>query len=307
MNQQAIKDALDKAIVVVAEEEFQRLSSGLPLHEIADRVDCALKELEKLQWGEIPKYKDEWVALCYLTWYQPSHINLAYSIIKASGVRLKDRLHIVDFGCGALAMQFAVALSVADALDDSQSFNRVRVDSIDTSKPMISIGKKLWKQFKAELVKNPNSQTLQLACDMVKPRVNKTIRPWGDHCWISAIHAIYNKNLTDVHDALNDHVSDLMPSMWFTTTQFSNRALLRTIWPENDGIYKQQHKSNANVIPRFNGSCEATSRWRRNLRNQISVVPCVIKKKNGYPIREFLNGVVSWKWPKVAILQYDRL
>lgn len=306
MNQEVIKGVLDKAIAVVAKEEFKRLSRNLSDQKIAIKVDRALKELEKLQWGEIPKYKDEWVALCYLTWYQPSHINLAYSIIKSSGVPLEDRLHIVDFGCGALAMQFAVALSVADALDDGQSFDRVRVDSIDTSKPMIRIGKKLWKQFKVELAKTPNCRSLQLACKIVKPRVNKTIRRRGDHCWVSAIHAVYRKNLAKVQKALNNFVNDLIPSMWFTTTHSSNKSLLWAIWPKSDRIYKQQYKSNSNLILRFNGSCEATSRWRRNLRDHISAVPCVIKKRNGDPIRQFLNGYVSWNRLSVAILQYDR-
>ena len=143
MDHKAVKDALDKAIAIVAGEEYKRLSHGLSLHEKANRVEGALKELEKLQYGKIPDYSDKWVALFYLTWYQPSHINLAYSIIKESGEPLNDRLHIVDFGCGALAMQFGVALSMSEAIEEGQSFSKLRIDSIDTSKPMIDIGKKV--------------------------------------------------------------------------------------------------------------------------------------------------------------------
>lgn len=34
------------------------------------------------------------------------------------------KLHVVDFGCGALAMQFGVALAAADAIRDGQNNRR---------------------------------------------------------------------------------------------------------------------------------------------------------------------------------------
>ena len=59
MDKDAVKEALDKSIEIVANEEYQRLTDGLKLAEKAHKVESALKELEKLQYGEIPDYSDE--------------------------------------------------------------------------------------------------------------------------------------------------------------------------------------------------------------------------------------------------------
>jgi hypothetical protein len=62
LDQEAVQEALDKSIEFVANEEYQRLSQGLSLTEKANKIESALKELEKLQYGKIPDYSDEWVA-----------------------------------------------------------------------------------------------------------------------------------------------------------------------------------------------------------------------------------------------------
>ena len=106
---------LDEVITTVSEQEFNRLAKDLNTDQITKKVLGALESLGKLQKGEMSDYHDEWVALFY-HWYQPSQINLAYSMIKSitnSTDILNEKLHIVDFGCSSLAMQFGVALAVA--------------------------------------------------------------------------------------------------------------------------------------------------------------------------------------------------
>ena len=64
----------------------------------------------------MPTY-DEWQALLYITWYHPSHVNLAYSMISAMLVEKEyidlanptltetGCLYVSDFGSGTLAMR----------------------------------------------------------------------------------------------------------------------------------------------------------------------------------------------------------
>ena len=151
----------------------------------------------------------------------------------------------------------------------------------------------------------PSWSSLRLACKIAKPRTNKAIRPWGDLCWISAIHAVYNRNLTEVQKGLGCLVDELNPSMWLTTTHSNKSGLLWTLWPTNDVTYIRQVKSNADVTARFDGICQTISNWRIRLRSNISNVRDVIMKRNGFPIREYLDNSVSWKWPNMAIMWYE--
>ena len=145
----AVAKALDKAIAKAAKTEIRRLVKAKGNKRTARAIENALHSLTGLQNGEIPNYDDEWLALLYSTWYQPSHINLAYSMIKEMAKRRnpkraimtrKGKLHVVDFGCGALAMQFGVALAAADALQQGQTLTSIKIDLIDSSQPMIDFG-----------------------------------------------------------------------------------------------------------------------------------------------------------------------
>ena len=77
----------------------------------------------------------------------------------------KGKLHVVDFGCGTLAMQFGVALAAADALQRGQTLNSIKIDLIDSSQPMIDFGLKIWSRFKKEVENNERLADLSEACD----------------------------------------------------------------------------------------------------------------------------------------------
>ena len=84
MDQQAVTDALSEAITTVAQNELDELTVGLTSSQKAHQIGNALTELEKLSRGTgIPDYNDPWVALFYVTWYQPRQINIAYSMLKS--------------------------------------------------------------------------------------------------------------------------------------------------------------------------------------------------------------------------------
>ena len=138
MDQQAVTEALSEAIIKVAENELERLTVGLGTQKKAEHIEYALNELSGLSSSNMPKYADRWVALFYLTWYQPRQINIAYRMVKGylneDSIDESNELFVVDFGCGAFAMQFGTALAFADIAQLGKSTPKIKVLSTDSSK-----------------------------------------------------------------------------------------------------------------------------------------------------------------------------
>ncbi|MCY3867959.1 MAG: hypothetical protein OXG87_00305 [Gemmatimonadetes bacterium] len=283
---QIAKIILDEVITTVSEQEFNRLASGLNINEKPeDKVRYALESLGKLGIGEMSDYHDEWVALFY-HWYQPAHINLAYSMIKSTGI-LNEKLHIVDFGCGSLAMQFGVALAVADKIN-KKSITEIRIDSIDTSPAMIKVGQKMWELFKLRACRYPD---LYNACEIIKPKyysdIKKVELAKNSDCWISAIHSVYEANKADVKQSLKSLVDRLRPDTCFLSTNSSKESLLSEVWP-----FASTNSKNVDPQPQFNGALTQITRWRRKLNNTHS-------QSHGY-----LYSPVTWEWRDAAIWRF---
>ena len=296
-HQKAVTRALSDAIVTVAEDELARLSPGLDEDKRAKAIESALKGLKSLQSGRMPDYENEWVALFYITWYQPAQINLAYSMINTMAKRrdpedavLTDsgKLHVVDFGCGALAMQFAVALAAADALQKGDRLASIRIDSMDTSQAMIHIGHKVWEHFKMEVRKSAELASLNEALEVVRPttsvRLSHAAPTRGAESWLSALHTVYPTNVESVKDWLAKIVSRTKPDVGFITTHGSSeRQLVRTVSPFMNG-------DSSDVIPEFEGELRGITKWRRDLGHQ----------------HNYLKGRVTWEWRPAASLIYTR-
>ena len=270
MNGKITTNILDHVITTVSEQEFNRLANGLTINEKPeDKVRYALESLGKLQKGEMSDYHDEWVALFY-SWYQPSQINLAYSMIQSiinSTDILNEKLHIVDFGCGSLAMQFGVALAVADTIitKNKKSITEIRIDSIDTSQAMINIGKEMWEQFKLYKYFRP-------ACKIIKPKYYQLsdigqveLAQSSDRDrWISAIHAVYDENKDDIKQSLKSLRNRFYPHVCFVSTHDSKKSLLKEVWPFSSKPRKTE------LSLQFNGELTKITEWRRNLNKTLS-------------------------------------
>ena len=301
MSRQDIADALDKAIATVAEQEFIRLTRDLNNEQIAEKVVGALHSLDRLRFGNIPNY-DEWDAIFY-QWYQLSHINFVYSIIKLTN-RLRDQLYIVDFGCGALAMQFGVFLAAADAIERGQPINEIKIDSIDTSQAMVNIGQKIWEQLKREIGRTPNLSYLDRAYEVIKP-IPLIIQEKGDieqmgftrssNVLISAIHAVYDDNKDDVQHSLKSLVDRLNPDICFASTHISSKKLLSEIWSFADRSYDVI--SHDDVQRHFFGTLDEITQWRRQLNSNLPQID---------PILGYLNNPVTWKWADSTFCIYTR-
>ena len=292
MHDQNIADALDKAITTVADQEFDRLTRDLNNEQIAEKVVGSLRSLDRLRFGNIPNY-DEWDALFY-HWYQPSHINLAYSMIEWSH-ELSDQLHIVDFGCGALAMQFGVFLAAVDAIERGQPINEIQIDSIDTSEAMIDIGQKIWEQLKREVGRNPNLSYLSRACEVIQPSeyiIQGTSDIWqigsapNSNVWVSAIHAVYDDNKDDVQCSLKSLVDRLTPDICFASTHIKSKPLLSEVWSFADRSYDVI--SHDDVQHHFFGTLDEITQWRKQLNSNLPQIDPILGR--------FLNNPVTWKW-----------
>ena len=313
----AVAKALARALVKVAEDEYQRLSKELngDKCKIANRVKSALCELKNLQSGKMPCYDDEWVPLFYSTWYQPSHINLAYSMIAAmvkkrgwDGALTKTgRLHVVDFGCGTLAMQFGVALAAADALQRGERIDSIRVDLIDRSRGMINMGRKIWDQFKDEVKENSCLTPLSAACEIVESEtLNEEEIPEvreSEDRWISVIHAVYGKNKPEVKENLATLECRMAPDVGFITSHEKSSRLAGFVSPFKGDQYENhevcvQHQFNEKEFYYLLGVRD----WRQEVYHNISQYLGDCEEL----VEKYLDYSLVWEWPEANFLIYSR-
>ena len=167
-HQETLASALDAAIHRVAVAEFESLRAGLSQDQVRVEIERSLTSSRDLKEGSIPEY-NRWDALLYATWFQPGHANLAYSVASwllrgSAGVgqaaSRSRRLQVVDFGCGALAMQFGAVLAAANATSDAADIESIAVHSMDSGAPMLAIGCDIWREFTRAAAADPRLSDL---------------------------------------------------------------------------------------------------------------------------------------------------
>lgn len=273
-----VSPVLDETIASVAEHEFNRLSrkAGNDL-QVADCIKAALESLGNLQYGVEPEY-NEWEALFYVTWYQPYQINLALAVLQEVYENARQHLgpdfplHIIDVGCGALAVQFAMAIL---ATEYRQEGIKVIVNGIDPSDPMKKIGETLWLEFWSILSRRPELSDLSHTCDYMTSNCElfnshssyycgyswDNARP---ECWIVAIHAVYKSNIEKIRDSLRTLSNQYSPSAILVTSHESNSGIARFVAGE-DARFK---KLNCDELT-LQGELRETTQWRRRLVSKL--------------------------------------
>ena len=209
-----VANALDVAIARVAETEYNRLSEGRSPEDIALSVDRAIASLLNLGRGISPEY-NEWDALFYLTWYQPRQINLALALAWPFQ-KEPQPLHIIDFGCGSLAMPIAMAIAVAQSeLSEREAY--IEMHEIDPSDAMRTIGLRLQRVFSDVVQSDPTLSRSSLI--MANERIQEHMGIWrsldqyyrsdrshegwiypSPNCWLVAIHAVYATNAAQLRE-----------------------------------------------------------------------------------------------------------
>ena len=274
---------LDNTIKAVGEATFDRLAktrNGPAWYP----MNGAFLQLRRLIDDEMPIY-DDWSALFYLLWYQPKQINVAYRAIngKRRGKRLINAsiLHLIDFGCGALAMQFGIALSIADAIDRGDPVPTVRVDSIDECDAMINLGRNVWQTFMDSLAENPRMATLTQACGLIDWHTNNAEtteefvraipRQIGAEVWLSALHTVYDENIKDVRDSLAEIVRHHGPDFGFITSIRRKEELVHQDWqPFQDHGYRMIRLDPRDLFEGIEGELPETTEYRRSFERRYN-------------------------------------
>lgn len=213
---------MDMAFANVLEDEFSRLTARMRSNQIEAWLYRSEQSISRLHnSGDMPDYSDPMVVLRYVILYQLGHINLAYTLIKngqqGQGLTDTGALQVVDFGAGTLAMSFGTAMAVADALADGENISAVRLDAIDTGRPMMDLGLKLWNEFGNETSRRYGMEPLTKATELIQHSLHDnclSVQKFGNSdCWLSSLHSLYDDNEVAVRSALTTLCGILDPNL----------------------------------------------------------------------------------------------
>ena len=229
--------ALDRAVAVVAQEEFDSLRRGLRAAEVTAKIANALRGLGTLQNPSAapPDYKDPWLALCYILWYQPGQTYLAYRLLSqlAQGRRF-GILQVVDFGCGSLATEIAldIALMTGTITAGRPTLSSAYVDSLDLSPEMIRFGESISR----EMLTYPDSpfadSDLISERNLVDPDTLdfSNLVP-GEDRWLTAFHTVYGPDTSEINHRLTTISDRVRPDVLLMTSHRSKMPALRQASP----------------------------------------------------------------------------
>ena len=309
MDISAFSSALDQSITSVADREFNKLSNEMQPQDISSKVHNALESLGRpLRDGIPPNYKDPWVALFYLTWHQPGHIQLGRLLIENLRRMRKDEwplsigqdcLQVFDFGCGSLAMQFAVAWTASDAIEAGKSPRFVELNSYDASSSIINLGDSLWKEFTYVVSQDSRLRNLSQAIGDMEINYGMPGRPIpfnnkGGECILSAMHTAYRDNITEIKPLLAKTKDVVKPSLGLLSghANWNQQDLLGQASPFDSGSYNAYQLA---LAPKFTDIFPEITKWRRDLNKRLV---------GQHP---FLNGNVTWKFEKAWGWTYSRV
>ena len=290
------RKSLDRAIANLAEAEYRRLGWGLGDNERRKYVDGALQSLKKLRQGRRPNYGDEWVALFYLTWYQPRQIQLAYAALRGLISERQPPKYIIDYGCGAWAIQIALALRIAEVDVHRSESGAIAVHGIDPNQPMTGIGGKLWREFRRivseESAQHSVLEPLHDALDRMdelctchtsydayaeSQGVQKPL-VFGD-CWLTAVHVVDELNQDHLCRVFEYIRQERAPAIELFTTDASKLDQTGFFGATVYGVQQR-------VWPRE--ELQRTTAWRQGLRLRLGV------KRDGSLLDQYLDRSVTW-------------
>lgn len=262
MDREAVIEALDKAIAraglnalaaAMEKPPYVSMDPDAKRQEVSARSDALRNSLGNLV---PPDYSDDITATAYLFTYQTSHIGLAWAMIRGmaqnwlnSNLLLTDsgKLHVIDIGCGALAMQFGVALAVAEAIENSEQIDTVIIDGIDTSRQMQNIGTSAWQEFRKAVDSSLRLEALSRACRLIEYNCHddyRSVQPIPDaEVWLSAMHAVYRSNRDEIKRAFDHFRKSATPTTvfatcWGTEHNTTNVEIIRSAWPDRAGEFQ---------------------------------------------------------------------
>ena len=290
----AVTKALDASIAYVAAKQLARLSVDLSPKQTAEAIHRSLRSLARLQCRSMPSY-DAWDALFYSVWYQPSQINLAYTLARKMP---KDgnpflsgggSIQVVDFGCGSLATQFGLALAASDTRRRQPP--SISVISEDSSEPMVRIGRKIWDRFVKEIAnkkKYPELNILRKVCAAMKTDDQGSRAATS---WLTALHVAYEENAVEVREELDCRVKSGKPDLILVTTHPQNSQAAYSPGHSVSDKYDQHEIVLEPQDYAFDRNFRTTSAFRRDIyRQRIDVMPELLRNAD----KEFVKLYLTW-------------
>lgn len=306
MEMQPILKAVEWAILTVAKEDWGKFSVVYP---DADKlVVRSLRSLERLVHGIMPDYSENpALPLLYNTWYQPRQINLVYSILR-DGRWAKDervlrmssrRLSVIDFGCGSLATQFAIAILAADTTSRPNDIPEIRVISYDTSLEMIQYGERVWAEFARIVNHFYADHPIRWVLDQMDCKYHTNLEGLpqsidGMPYLLTAIHAVYQDTQERVRDDLKDLVAKYSPAVCLMTTQ--SPSVVNGAWPLwGDTLYDTIRADGTKVDTKFRGVLKSITDWRRGLYAAL-LADWKLDGEDAKFVQKYLgNNAVRWE------------
>lgn len=221
-DKQSLVKALDAAIAKAASDTLDAAFAQSPLNSLSpkerfQRVASSADIMRGTLHGlKMPDYGDDITAAAYLLNYHHQHVGLAHAIINnmvtssRSGklpVGNTPQLHVVDLASGTLAMQFGMAIAVAEALMRGERIIKVVVDSVDISQAMLKAGRMAWDNFVLNVQSDKNLVALAESCQLIEPYryIRQDAVPERDgECWMSCLHGVYQQTSEGLKRALHD-------------------------------------------------------------------------------------------------------
>ena len=277
IHRDAFRNCLDRAIARVAADWYDQLQHDWE-GSSSKHVKNALTELSKLSAGgsEIPHY-GPWEVPFYVTWYQPKQINLIYKCLYdylPYFSRINRRLHLIDYGCGAHPLNFAVVALLMDRQDLD-----ICIHAIDSSGPMLEIGRKVWDCFGFEAVDFP---LIRKAYSAIGKKVLRysTIKEFlqlspepSDHYCLLAFHSIYSSNSTIAREEFRELRRKLDPQPIIVTSNQARGDVVDRVLRDvvSDGWFSgEEYRRTVGTHPViFTGLLETTTEWRREILRSI--------------------------------------
>ena len=272
--------ALDEALAILAEREYERLARRIPVKDQIPRLAGTFEQFAGMANGTVePTFTDPWTALFYLLWYQPSQISLFHAVfadLLGSGICddrsqiFNGKLQIADFGCGSFAAQFGLALACME-LRDHQMIPDLAVTNIDKSREMTMLGRDLCTEWERQLstlgLQHLADTSAMISSKVAHHRIERVtnVNPKATRCLVAS-NVIFPSNLTDVIEQLACLWCDMEPHRAIiamipsrTPANCIEEAFVGSQWisPPSAPMYRQS------------GKAHRLSEWRQSLLKRL--------------------------------------
>ena len=230
----------------------------------------------------MPEYAAELVALFYSVWYQPFQVNSAWSLIsriieeRRDCLAEKHRLDIVDFGSGALAMEFGLTLALLDAQRRGVTVPDTNVYLVEPSDAMTQTGFGLWRRFVAAAGEDiavdvaSGSANGRLGASSIRFRcISDPSEIETSHDadrWLVSMHAYYREGAESIRRDLKEVRDSFNPQLGLMTFHHANREGMDYVSPFalSGAPVEIGPLRLSGELPRVNG-------WRRNLADELGL------------------------------------